>query len=158
MFKGDAWLRERGDSWVNVGWARIVVRRDGVDPLFEGAFTIAHDHHHIQLRSYYASTKHELDPEIEDEEDEFMVLWRDSDIKRLSYQDRKRSASFESSCMAGELSFNLNPQHKIFAPPQDPVFRRSLGRWGAAPVPSLFGKGRLTPTAFPAEATQDQSI
>ena len=140
MFKGQAWIQEHGESWKNVGWARIVVRRDGVNPLFEGAFTILHDHHHVQLRSYYESTRHELDPGTDHSEDEYMVLYRDSDISRLGHQELKRSEGLEHTCEAGQLSFNSDPNHKIFAPSQAPIFQRSNGVWGSTPIGSLFGK------------------
>lgn len=149
VFKGDAWVERHGSGWVNAGWARIVIRRDGENPLFEGAFTIAHDNHHVQLRSYYASTKHELDPELEYSDDEYMVLWRDSDVQRLSHQDLRRSELSDSSCLAGELSFNSDPHHKIFAPTLGSQFKRSIGYWGAAPVGSLFGKRQIDTNGIP---------
>lgn len=149
VFKGEAFVQEYGGHWTHAGWARIVVRRDGVNPLFEGAFSIMHDHHHVQLRSYYASTKHELDPDVEYSDDEYMVLWRDSDVSSLSHQDLRRSEVSESSCSAGQLSFNSDPSHPIFAPMSPPLFKRSAGYWGAVPMGSLFGKRQLDTNGIP---------
>src|SRR5690348_8082249 len=80
VFQGKSWIQEIDGSYTHVGWARIVVRRDGVLPLFEGAFSILGDHHHIQMKSNYMQTKHELDPDLEEDEDEYMAVFRDSDI------------------------------------------------------------------------------
>ena len=149
VFKGEAWVQEHDKQWVRAGWARITVRRDGVDPLFEGAFTILRNHHHIQLRSYYASTKHELDPEVEISNDEYMVLWRDSDVGSLEHQELRRSDELGSSCRAGQLSFNSDPNHPIFAPAPVAFLKRSVGYWGVTPVGSLFGKRQIDTNGIP---------
>jgi hypothetical protein len=120
-----------------------------VEPLFEGAFTILHDHHHVQLRSYYASTKHQLDPDAESADDEYMVLWRDSDIGYLDHQELRRSEETGSSCLAGQMSFNSDPNHPIFAPGQKSLFKRSVGYWGVAPVGSFFGKRQIDTNGIP---------
>ena len=144
VFKGDAWIQNNGGDWDNVGWARVVIRRDGVNPLFEGAFTIQRNHHHIQLRSYYESTRHELDPGTHHSDDEYMVLYRDSDIGRV-----KRSEGPGYTCQAGQLSFNSDPAHKIFAPEQASILPRSKGLWGAMPIGSLFGKRQIDTNGIP---------
>ena len=99
VYQGKAWVVDRkgtGDS-VQVGWARIVVRRDGTQPLFEGVFTIFGDHHHILMKSNYVATKHEWDPRIDTSGDESMVVFRDSDISRTPIStELKRSLGFES--------------------------------------------------------------
>lgn len=136
VFKGDAWINEEDESWTHAGWARVVVRRDGIEPLFEGAFTIFHDHHHIKLRSSYLSTKHELDPDLEHSEDEFMVLFRDSDILQSSHNGLKRSEAGQPTCQSHQLSFNSNPMEILKAP----KLKRSVGTWGSAPIGSFFGK------------------
>ncbi|KAL4883667.1 Metallo-peptidase family M12-domain-containing protein [Aspergillus karnatakaensis] len=38
--KGAVWTNSRDQHWNNVGWARLMVTRDGPAPLFEGTFTI----------------------------------------------------------------------------------------------------------------------
>lgn len=136
VFKGEAWVQEEDNSWTHTGWARVVVRRDGIDPLFEGAFTIFHDHHHIKLRSNYLSTKHELDPDLEQSDDEFMVLFRDSDITQNAQNELKRSESSQPSCLSHQLSFNSRHRETLLAP----KLKRSIGIWGSAPIGSFFGK------------------
>ena len=145
VFKGQAWLQEDDEGWIHVGWARIVVRRDGIDPLFEGAFTIMGDHHHVQMRSNYMQTKHDLDPEVEYSEDEYMVMFRDSDISQSLHTELKRSHILDRSCQADQLSFNTNPSHPLFAP----VMKRNVGFWGAMPINSLFGKRQIDTNGIP---------
>ncbi|KAH0565224.1 hypothetical protein GP486_001385 [Trichoglossum hirsutum] len=137
-FKGYAWLQDDSGDWNNVGWARIVVRRDGVKPLFEGAFAIAHDHHHIQLQSSYMQTKHELDPHIEESDDECMVVFRDSDIGQPK-TELKRSEDRGLHCPADDLIFNTQPEHPVYSN----VLRRDEGFWGSMPLNSLFGKRQI---------------
>ena len=111
IYKGHAWLEEHDGQWANVGWARIMIKRDGLKPLFEGAFTLGRDHHHVQLRSHYMSTKHELDPVAEDAGDEYMTVFRDSDIGQRPQSDHtelKRSAGPERSCRSDQLNFNAD--------------------------------------------------
>lgn len=141
VFKGEAWIQEPDGSWTHSGWARIVVRRDGFDPLFEGAFTVFQNSHHIKLRSNYLATKHELDPDLEYSDDEYMVMFRDSDI-RSSHSELKRSEQTESSCHSNQLSFNSNPSHPVFSP----ELKRSVGVWGSAPISSFFGKRQIDST------------
>ena len=153
IFRGDAWARGQKGKWTNVGWSRIMIRRDGVHPLFEGAFSIMDDHHHVQFQSNYMSTKHELDPDAEASPDDYMVLFRDSDIARKprisqSHMELKRSGDLnsieavEASCKSNKLNFNSDPQH--------PLFKRDAGFWGAMPMGSLFGKRQIDGNGIPA--------
>lgn len=113
-----------------------MVRRDGIDPLFEGAFTIFHNHHHVKLRSNYLSSKHELDPDVEYSDDEYMVMFRDSDISRPAHSELKRSDESGISCQSHRLSFNSNPSQVLLAP----ELKRDKGAWGSAPISSFLGK------------------
>ncbi|CAD6580269.1 MAG: hypothetical protein ASARMPREDX12_009511 [Alectoria sarmentosa] len=145
VFKGDAWTQDNDGRWTKIGWARIVIRRDGIDPLFEGAFTIMHDHHHIQLRSNYMSTKHALDPELEPSHDEYMTIFRDSDIDKRplnGHPELRRSGAIQGSCRSHELQFNSDPQQT--------VLKRNVGSWGATPINSLFGKRQIDTGGIPA--------
>ena len=153
IFRGDAWARGQSGRWMNVGWSRIMIRRDGVNPLFEGAFSIGDDNHHIQFQSNYMSTKHEMDPDAESSLDDYMVLFRDSDIARKpwirpGHSELKRTDEFnaldasEASCKSNRLNFNSNPQH--------PIFRRDARVWGAMPMGSLFGKRQIDGNGIPA--------
>jgi len=142
VYKGEAWLQGSNGIWTNVGWARIMIKRDGIHPLFEGAFVVARDNHHVQLRSNYMSTKHELDPAAEPHDDEYMVLFRDSDIASrpsLVHTELRRSEEFSRTCRSDQLQFNAHPSH--------PVLRRDVGFWGSMPVASLFGKRQIDTTS-----------
>ena len=144
VYKGDVWTEDWLGKWSNVGWARIVIRRDGIHPLFEGAFTILNDHHHIQLHSNYMSTKHELDPDVEFSDDEYMIIFRDSDIDlrgHRSHKELRRSEEHESSCRFHEMNFNSNSAQTLL--------KRDVGFWGAAPIHSLFGKRQIDTNGIP---------
>ncbi|KAI4253709.1 MAG: hypothetical protein L6R42_007476 [Xanthoria sp. 1 TBL-2021] len=140
VFKGESWVRMHDGSWHSAGWARITVKRDGPEPLFEGAFTIGRDHHHVLLRSHYLATRHRLDPDLERSGDEYMVAYRDSDVFRGTadrYEELKRSLGPDHSCSSDALTFNNDPSHPIFAPTSK---QQVVGLWGSTPIHSLFGK------------------
>lgn len=148
VFKGETWLENEDGSSSHVGSARIVVRRDGVRPLFEGAFHIMHDHHHVQLRSNYMQTKHELDPHAEDAEDEYMLIFRDSDVAQDEGRHaelRRRSEAPDLKCRADQLDFNMRPDHPIHSA----VLKRDAGVWGMLPTGSLFSKRQLDLIGIP---------
>lgn len=134
---------------MSAGWARITVKRDGLDPLFEGAFTVGRDHHHILLRTNYLKTKHVLDPDLERGGDDYMIAYRDSDIFRGGpnrYDELKRSVDSDHSCSSDFLSFNTDPSHPIFAPTsKQPV----VGLWGSTPISSLLGKRQIDTGGIP---------
>ncbi|RPB28084.1 hypothetical protein L211DRAFT_778588 [Terfezia boudieri ATCC MYA-4762] len=118
VFKGQSWVRDgSGQGWTHAGWARIVVQRDGVDPLFTGAFLLNSDAHHVQLKSWYMKTKGPMDPELETSGDDFMVVWKDSDVKsNLGKQAVLGPRELEEGvqCHANNLTFNQmdNPIHQ----------------------------------------------
>ena len=148
VFRGNAWVELADRSWTSVGWARIYVHRDGIDPLFEGAFSVSGDHHHIKLRSSYLQTKHALDPHLEAGDDEYMVVFRDSDIGRESRSrtELRRSEGDEPSCNTPALSFNSNPQHPLFVPVSNPMLKRNEGSWGTAYIQSAFQRRQIDTT------------
>ncbi|RFU29358.1 hypothetical protein B7463_g6959, partial [Scytalidium lignicola] len=137
VFKGQAWIQHDGHSeWTNVGWARIMVHEDGAKPLFEGAFRVNGNHHHIQMKSHYMQTKHTLDPKLEDTGEEYMVLWRDSDIApdfSDLHSELKRDVGEDINCNSDLLEFNLNPMHPVY----QGIFRREDKFWGAMSPRSL---------------------
>ncbi|KAB8346116.1 hypothetical protein FH972_023164 [Carpinus fangiana] len=143
IYKGSTYQERADGSWAHVGWARIHVRRDGRHPLFEGAFSVDHDAHHVQLSSSYMTSKHHLDPEIELEGDEYMVLWRDSDIlpdaSANLHTDLRRSLDARESCMSDDLHFNNDLDHPVYAE----LMKRSDRTWGAMPLGQLFGKRQI---------------
>ncbi|TQS39012.1 hypothetical protein Golomagni_00469 [Golovinomyces magnicellulatus] len=122
VFMGNAWVRHDNYEWTNVGWARIYVLRDGYNPLFEGVFRVDGDHHHIQTSTHYMQTRHRLDPELDAHDDEYLVVWRDSDISpeakaqndKYLHQELKRNLMTESSCPADRLGFNTQLDHPIY--------------------------------------------
>ncbi|KAL8772466.1 MAG: hypothetical protein Q9209_002418 [Squamulea sp. 1 TL-2023] len=158
VFKGESWVQMHDGSWHSAGWARITVKRDGPDPLFEGAFTVGRDHHHVQLRSHYLSTKHDLDPDLERSGDEYMVAYRDSDIFQGSsdgYDELKRSLGPDHSCSSDALTFNNDPSHPVFAPTTK---QQVFGLWGSIPINSLFGKRQLDSNGIPGGAGNSAGV
>ncbi|RAL66075.1 hypothetical protein DID88_005735 [Monilinia fructigena] len=146
VFKGSTWLQHyEGAEWTNVGWARIMVKKDGNEPIFEGAFRLDGDHHHIQTRSSFMSTKHALDPSLPDEGKEYMVVWRDSDVgsgytedyEGLMHPDLRRSAREDPSCSADGLNFNSvnNPINNY-----ESMGKRNEGFWGSISTRAIFGR------------------
>ena len=137
VFKGDAWWLNLDGTWSRVGWARILVHEDGETPMFEGTFTIHHDHHHIQLASNYRTTKHQLDPHPQ-KDDEHMVVFRDSDIQadNAVHLDLKRSVDRDHDvCQSDLLDFNMDPAHPVYA-------GTGKDAWGM-PLSNVFGKRQL---------------
>jgi hypothetical protein len=65
-----------------LGWARITVRQDikhDLDhPLFEGAFSIYGDTHHVKLTNNYHLTKRSDDADLPANSNSHMIMYRDS--------------------------------------------------------------------------------
>ncbi|KAK5132063.1 hypothetical protein LTR08_000400 [Meristemomyces frigidus] len=150
VYKGTAWIKRPSigqNRWQSVGWARVMVTQDGRAPRFEGAFAVDHDHHHIQSSTNYARTRHLQDPEVDELVDgqEYMVVWRDSDILRsaaqLRHQDLRRSALEDDPplCQADGLSFNLQPDHPVYLG----ITKRDGKSFGAMDFSHLFGKRQI---------------
>lgn len=144
VYQGSAWVRSQdGNGWTNAGWARVVVHKDGLKPLFEGAFQLNGNHHHIQTGTHFTQTRQPLDPELEKADEEFLVVWRDSDIGSAMAVDNegnlhtelKRSAGVPPSCSADSLSFNTQPGHPVFQ-----AMKRDDSFWGAMSSKSLLGR------------------
>lgn len=137
VFRGQTLIKHReGGEWTNVGWARIVVHRDGVRPVFEGAFRVDGDHHHIHPRATYVSTKHLQDPMLEDDRDDVMVVWRDSDIGHDAYGGVLRRDIDESTCLSDDLTFNMMPEHPVYSA----MLEKGQSSWGALSPRSLFSR------------------
>jgi hypothetical protein len=146
VFKGISWVKrldKKEDRWRRAGWARVLVSQDGKTPLFEGAFTVDKNHHHVQSSHNYLRTRHQLDPEIEPAEpgNEYMVLWRDSDVAGTSdglmHQGLKRgleSGNETASCYADGLSFNTDMEHPIYAA----MRKRSEKSFGVIDFTNIF--------------------
>lgn len=145
VFKGTAFIQYPGHTeWTNAGWARINVHRDGPDPLFEGAFQLYGDHHHVQTSYNYESTRIPHDPDIEWRSGEYLIVWRDSDILSDHHLDEgpdelKRALAGMDSCTAGELVFNRDTNHPVYRSIDDvDVEKRSL--WASMSPARLFGR------------------
>ncbi|KAE8450727.1 hypothetical protein EG329_005640 [Mollisiaceae sp. DMI_Dod_QoI] len=147
VFKGQAFIQHwEGAEWTNVGWARIMVSRDGEDPIFEGAFRVDGDHHHVQTRTHFMQTKHKLDPVLPEKEGEYMVVWRDSDISTglsvdfngMVHGELKRGLGVrdERSCSADGLGFNTQLDHPVYTG----MARRDDNSWGSMYTRSVFGR------------------
>lgn len=142
VFKGTTFVQHSGDiEWTNAGWARIHVLQDGPGPIFEGAFAINGDHHHVQTSGNYQHTRLAKDPEIEHQADQFMVVWRDSDIvtdesANQGLDELKRSVS-QDTCASGDLLFNRDENHPIYRG-VDIDEKRSI--WSSMSPRALFGR------------------
>ncbi|KAE8158313.1 Metallo-peptidase family M12-domain-containing protein [Aspergillus tamarii] len=133
VFKGRALVGRGKGMWDPVGWARIYLKNDGSQPLFEGVFSVHDDKHHVELKSTYLQNKRQQDVDIPDRKGEYMVFYRDSDMIRELHTDLKRSFPVSSSCQADKLSFNADPGHPILQAEED------MSQWGAMSLNSLFG-------------------
>ncbi|KZZ98669.1 ADAM protease ADM-B [Moelleriella libera RCEF 2490] len=116
VYRGTAYIERLGiQGWSKAGWARISVHQDGQRPLFDGAFRIDGDNHHILSRSEYESMKGAEDPVVSvSAAKDAMVMWRDSDVMdddgHGDQTELKRDVADASTCSADSLSFNRNLQ------------------------------------------------
>ncbi|GAP87861.1 putative adam protease adm-b [Rosellinia necatrix] len=118
IYKGHAFVQHAHHSeWLNAGWARIAVLRDGPHPLFEGTFRVNGNYHHIQRASTYRQTRLAEDPEIHDADDDYMVVWRDTDIASDAYSagfELKRDVAENTAvCSSDLLDFNNQLDHPV---------------------------------------------
>jgi hypothetical protein len=108
VYKGLAYIRdEHTKAWRHCGWTRIMVLRDGSNPLFEGVFINDEDVHHIKLLSNYNlhREEEELNFESLDDPDQTMVVYRDSD--RVNAQQSLLSRSLETSWSPEEANVSM---------------------------------------------------
>jgi hypothetical protein len=138
VFKGAAWLR-RGNRWDRVGWARIDIKQDGLNPLFEGTFVVDHNHHHVQLASTYKQARSNEDPDIDLRENEFMVVFADSDARREEEQMELKKRATSLACASDQLGFNTQEDHPVYAS----MRARSENNFFSAPISALLGKRQL---------------
>ncbi|KAK4507413.1 hypothetical protein PRZ48_001148 [Zasmidium cellare] len=150
VYKGTAWVQRPSIGQVRyqqVGWARISVTRDGFHPVFEGAFSVNHDHHHVQNSANYRRTRHSMDPDLEEADDEYMVVWRDSDIVpdevHAQHQELRRDLdSGFGSCLSDQLSFNRRDDHPVYMAMK---MKRS-DSYGIMDLSNLFSKRQIDGT------------
>ena len=125
VYKGSAWVRRprAGQTdWTRVGWARVSIRQDGPSPLFDGAFAVHRDHHHIQTSSNYLRTRHLRDPWIDQKRNghDYMVLWRDSDLASddhagSDHAELRRRRLEDTMCLHDTVLFNTMPDHPVYS-------------------------------------------
>jgi len=141
VFKGDSWAQNVDGSFSKVGWARITVVRDGEHPLFEGAFSVGNDNHHVQTSRNYAQTRDAADPTVELTGEDYLVVWRDSDLYTSDDQhvELKRDADSARTCSADSLDFNMDLSHPIYTGLGD----QSDASWATTPINQLFGKRQI---------------
>lgn len=146
VFKGNAFVQYAGQTeWVNVGWARIHVHRDGPEPLFEGAFQLYGDHHHIQTNTNFQKTRLRDDPEIEPASDEYLILWRDSDLKGDDHSahhpdELKRSLAQKETCTSDQLDYNADANHPIYRSLDGLDGLEARSSWSSMATNMLFGR------------------
>jgi len=135
------------------------VKRDGLNPLIEGVFSLFGDHHHIQLRPSYLQTRRESDVILSNarhSEDEQMVVYRDSDITQGKSSGLDSRSSSGQSCGADHLDFNYEFSHPILGsgsdksspllePASSPA-RRQSGRIGNGNLQATIGLTAGCPT------------
>lgn len=139
VYKGSAFVQTEGQTeWTNTGWARVNVYQDGSKPIFEGAFRVAGDQHHIQMSANYRSTAIPGDPSAEHTADEYMIVWRDSDIipEANLHGDLKRSVGNAASCSSDELLYNRDETNLVYRSWET---KQETSDWSATPR-SLFGR------------------
>lgn len=136
VFRGRALVGSGKGRWTPTGWGRITMRKDGPEPLFEGAFSVDNDKHHIELQSTYLSKKRPIDASIEQRANDYMVVYRDTDMIRFTHSELKRSLSSSSDgCSSDQLGFNADLTNSIFPDGVD----QPDARWGYTSLNSLFG-------------------
>merc|ERR1712230_9319 len=128
VFKGKAWIESVTGAWLEGGWARVYVKRDGASPLVEGAFSILGNQHHIQLQSSYMQTKRDTDFHFNEGLEERMVVYRDSDMASVQKRDGD-----EERCQSDQLAFNVGPEN--------PLSARAGMSWNSASLGSSSGGG-----------------
>ncbi|KAH7040148.1 fungal ADAM-like protein [Microdochium trichocladiopsis] len=117
IYKGDAFIQYPGrPDWINAGWARITVLQDGQHPLFEGSFRINGETHRVKTSASFRQTQHADDPDVPEEAEEYLVVWKDTDIKSFFDSDElKRSlGGADSSCSSDTLGFNVDTSQPIY--------------------------------------------
>lgn len=136
VYKGNAWVRDEA-GWTYSGWARIIISKDGEEPIFEGAFSLDHDTHHVLSRTNYLKTRDAMDPMVEQGGAEFMVVFKDSDVVS-PFKIQARGGHGEGiECPSDRLEFNSHPDNPvnqmILTPP------KMDGVWGSLGLDSMFG-------------------
>lgn len=116
VFKGRTYVKtSHRASWRDAGWARILIRADGDRPVFDGAFSIDGDNHHVQTGHNYQRLRNRDDAEIPKPNEAHMIVWRDSDMAgSQSYNEVKRGQIDGSTCGTDNLQLNNEDIHHVY--------------------------------------------
>ncbi|KAL7268040.1 hypothetical protein RUND412_009348 [Rhizina undulata] len=133
VFKGFSWLRDK-QGWYHAGWARVMVTKDGPEPMFDGAFSLNGDSHHIMSRQNYVKTRNALDPEISEVGDNIMVVFRDSDVAPVVTHQGLKGRGYGDNdgimCPSDRLEFNSQLDHSVIKMITEPRQRSKFGTLG----------------------------
>ena len=145
IFKGDAFVRDSNDDgWMHAGWARISVRRDGENPVLEGAFTIANNHHHVQTLKNYRDLAVPGDPILDEDDEDILVVWRDTDIGAFSHEELKRDLASSADCASDALLYNRDESHHVYRSFMEPAAAEQVTPWALSPR-AIFGRQDIIP-------------
>ncbi|KAK3989884.1 Disintegrin and metallo proteinase domain-containing protein B [Cladorrhinum sp. PSN332] len=141
VFKGDTFVRDEDDQgWVHAGWARISVKRDGEKPVFEGAFSILSENHHVQTLANYRELAVPGDPILDEDDDDTVVVWRDTDVRPPTHQELKRDLSSAPSCGSDRLLYNRDEKNLVYrAFTEQPAAPEQVSPWLLSPR-AIFGR------------------
>lgn len=137
VFRGRALVGSGKGRWTPTGWARVNIRRDGPEPLFEGAFSVDDNKHHIELHSTYTAKQRSIDADVEDRAYEYMLVYRDTDMIK-GHVELKRSLDDYTGCQADKLDYNAELTNSLFPAGMD----MPDGQWGFSPLNSMFGMSK----------------
>ncbi|KAG6016733.1 hypothetical protein E4U43_003211 [Claviceps pusilla] len=150
IYRGSAFIERPGvEGWSKAGWARISVHQDGQRPLFDGAFRIDGDNHHVLSRAEYQSMKDERDPDVDPAAPtDVMVVWRDSDVTGDDDHDdhddhaelKRDDTAMASTCDADTLDFNTHFGQSRDDGQDTPSLLRSPRSLRSTSFGSLFGR------------------
>ncbi|KAK4101048.1 hypothetical protein N658DRAFT_78371 [Parathielavia hyrcaniae] len=139
VFRGESFVQRLGEpGWEHAGWARINVRRDGDKPIFDGVFTMHGNHYHVQTKTTYRQTSVSGDPQVDDAEDEYMVVWRDSDIQPAGRDELKRDLGDAPTCGSDGLVYNRDENNVVYRSLVEET-PRDTSAWQLSPR-ALFGR------------------
>ncbi|KAJ5388308.1 hypothetical protein N7509_010849 [Penicillium cosmopolitanum] len=137
VFRGRALVGSGKGRWTPTGWARVNIRRDGPEPLFEGVFSVDENKHHVELHSTYSAKQRAIDADVEDRAYDYMLVYRDTDMIR-GHVELKRSLDDSTGCQADKLDYNSELTSSLFPVGID----MPDGQWGFSPLNSMFGMSK----------------
>lgn len=103
-------------------------------PLFEGAFSIYGDIHHVKLTDNYHLTKRSDDAELSDNSNAHMIMYRDSDTVKKELNPLEKGGG---ECGFDKLS-HLKLQQRSYNPFEITDYTKPAANFGA--INNNFGK------------------